>query len=174
MTHRDLLINAMLLLLIGGMAYLLATFAPADLEAPPARPKAAEPEKPVVVDTTYIGPSKRDPSTLAFVRGDPFKDIVKRTPAPTQPPPTPPPPPPLKAVFDSTYKVVLVDPPKSAMVQETKPPQQMITWKVGAGKDIVFNNQTLHVTLSKVNMNDFSATFTTPGQEPYVVKIFGP
>jgi hypothetical protein len=170
MTSRDLIINAVLIVLIGGMTYLLVTFQTTDLEqiklTGPSRTPGAGQLTPFGTADSVGGAELPE-----FVKIDPFKDIVP-TPTPT-PPPTPPPPTPLplQAVMGQ-YQIQMMDPPRTVTLVQRQPPQQTLEWKVGETKAIPLGGQSLKVKLEKIDPSDFSAQFTSEGQPPFPMKFF--
>jgi len=161
LNQRDLVINGVLLVLILAVAYLLATFRPTKLVPPSKALKGrADTTGTVVVETGFGPPVGTSTRYALLVKIRPFDTIIP-TPTPTPTPkPTPPPPPPIGLIMNR-FELIMMDPPRSVMLQDKKS-QEMIEWKVGETKEYEYKGRKLPITLKVVDPNDFHATFTAP------------
>jgi len=174
MNQRDLVINAILLVLIVAALVLLISFRSRPLEPPSVAVKQGEEEPRPVGPETPVGVRPAiSPSASVLEKIRPFDTLIPRpTPTPT-PEPTPLPPPPLGPAM-AQFKLIMMDPPRSVTLQETKT-TELIEWKVGEKRVLESQRRKLEVTLKQVDPNEFKATFTAPGvpgEQEFIYRFF--
>jgi len=173
MSRRDLAINIVLLLLIVGLTFAQVTFRKTAIEPPrKAKERAQKEAGPVLTESNPIIvavlPTDRYP---ALGEVNPFRTIITPTPLPPTPTPTPIPPPPLPNVMQ-IYQLIMMDPPNSVTLLD-RTTQQMVEWKVGTTRTVVFQGLKLDVTLKRVDPNEFRAEFTAPVNQSFSYSFFG-
>lgn len=161
MNRREIIINLLLLIVIGALAYFIFSSdqrTPEQLEVT-ATPAANDGKVPPTTETTY-NPVEGNRKYPKFGEKPLFQALITPTPTPTPPPPPPTKTPDIEKAL-ANWKLQAVDPGEATVEDKAKREDNVFSMKVGESRPVQAGDQAKNVTLVKVDdkADNPSATF---------------